>query len=232
MCMATLWVAGIIVLQFHATHVRQRGERLQLEVLKLTPGVTTLDEVRTFVSRTERPEGYAGFDGPCDESKCIVSIGPMAFVHYWHGPLSRPLGVFGIRPVDYGAIVEVRDGIVRTVDSSVFYRAAHMRSLSVSVVLVDHFSADDLKHLSVSKPHPAYALCGGAVLDASNDDQVGKVLQVWTATSETDERLTLNLSCVTSIRGCSDPSDLLELKNTPVPDVISSNTLPECPPQH
>lgn len=59
-----LCIAGLFALRIHAEHVRRKGERLLTEVLTLTPGVTTLAEVRAFVSRTERPAGYAGFSGP------------------------------------------------------------------------------------------------------------------------------------------------------------------------
>jgi hypothetical protein len=215
----------------HAAHARQQAERLQSEVLKLAPGVTTFNEVRSFVSRTERPEGYAGFDGPCDESTCTVSIGPMAFIEHWHGPLSQPLGRLGIRPVNYAAIVEVRDGIVRKVDFSVFYRAGDRQIFSASVVLVEQFSSDDLRGTSVSKVDSAYAVCGGA-MRGTNGDQVGKALLVGTATAKTNERITLNLSCVTSMHGCSDPADLLRTQKTSVPDLVSRSAPPECaPPQ-
>jgi hypothetical protein len=93
-----LCIAGLVVLRIHAERVRRKGERLQTEVLTLTPGVTTLVEVRAFVSRTERPAGYAGFDGPqCDESECVVSIGPMAFLNGWRYPIFRRLGFLGTR---------------------------------------------------------------------------------------------------------------------------------------
>jgi hypothetical protein len=79
-----LCIAGLIASRIHAERVRRKAEQLQTEVLKLTPGVTTLAEVRSFVSRTERPAGYAGFSGPqCDEAECVVSVGPMAFLKGW-----------------------------------------------------------------------------------------------------------------------------------------------------
>jgi len=225
---AALSVAGIVALRVHAGRVAKKAERLQADVLRLTPGVTTLGEVRRFVNQTERPEGYAGFDGPiCDESACVVSVGQDAFLHYWGSPILRPLAVFGVRPANYVAIVQVGDGVVRNVSFGVFYQAARQQTFSGAVVLVQRFSSGDLRSLSVSRAHPAFAVCGDAL--RADGIRVGRYLTVGTATDSTTERIRLNLACVTSARGCSGPAELFQLENTSIPDLIQHTTPPQCP---
>jgi len=225
---AALSVAGIVALRIHAGRVAKKAERLQADVLRLTPGVTTLGEVRRFVNQTERPEGYAGFDGPCDESACVVSVGQDAFLRYWGSPILRPLAVFGVRPASYVAIVLVGDGIVRKVSFGVFYQAARQQTFSGAVVLVQRFSSGDLHSSSASRAHPAFAVCGDA-LRAEGGVQIGRYLTVGTATDSTTERIRLNLACVTSARGCSGPAELFQLENTSIPDLIQHTTPPQCP---
>jgi hypothetical protein len=220
---AVLSIGGIVALRIYAANVARRAQRLQTEVLRLKPGVTTLEELRNFVSRSEQPEGYAGFDGPCNESECVVSIGPSANT-------PRRLSVFGIRPADYGAVVQVGDGIVRKVFFTVHYLAAHGQTFHVTLTLVQRFSSSDLRSPSVSKAHPAFALCGDA-LRTENGIQIGQHLNVGIATDSTSERIRLNSTCVTSLSGCSDPAELVELENTSVPDLIQQR-IPRCPSEN
>jgi hypothetical protein len=141
--LALAFVSAVVVLRMYASSVQRRAERLQADALILVPGVTTLGELRAFVSRTERPDGYAGFDGPiCDDSQCVVSVGPMAFVD-WKNPLWRLFAPFGARPASYHVIVEFADGRVRKVDYGVFYRARNDLILSGTVTLVQRFSPED-----------------------------------------------------------------------------------------
>lgn len=225
-----LSLSVLAALRIHSVEVREQAEQLQASVLKLEPGVTTLQDVRALVDKTKRPEGYAGFDGPCDLATCSVSIGPMAFTGFWHSRLSPLLGIFGVRPVNYGAILEVRDGILRKVDSSVFYLAGQKQIFSVSTVLVEHFSSEDLKSASALNNYPEYAICEGQILD-DRSDQAGKFLRVATATAKTHKRIYLNLSCVTSRNGCSSPADLLQPQDARVSDFIPQATPPQCSSQ-
>ena len=220
---AVLSISGIVALRVHCANVARQAERLQTEVLRLRPGVTTLDELRNFVSRTERPEGYAGFDGPCNESECVVSIGPSA-----NAP--RRLSLFGVRSADYGAIVQVGDGIVRRVFFGVHYLAAHGQTFHVTLTLVQRFSSSDLRSSSVSKAHPAFAVCGDALRN-ENGIQFGQYLNVGIATDSTSERIRLNSTCVTSLRGCSDPAELFELENTSVSDLLQQH-IARCPSEN
>ncbi len=218
---AALSIGGIVALRVYAANVARQAERLQTEVLRLKPGVTTLEELRNFVSRSERPAGYAGFDGPvCNESECVVSIGPSANT-------PRRLSVFGVRPADYGAIVEVGDGIVRRVSFTVHYLAAHGQTFHVTLILVQKFSPSDLRSSSISKAHPAFAVCGDA-LRTENGIQIGQYLNVGIATDSTSERIRLKSACVTSLRGCSDPAELFQVENTSVPDLIQQGIPPRC----
>jgi len=226
---AALAIAGIAALRVHASRVAKQAERLESEVLRLKPGVTTLEELRSLVNRTERPAGYAGFDGPvCDESECVVSIGPMAFPQYWGSRIFRSLALFGVRPADYNAMVQVGDGLVRKVSFTVHYRASQDRILAASLTLVQRFSSSDLRSSSVSKAHPAFAICGDAIR-AENGAQIGRYLILGTATDSTSERIRLNSACVTAVRGCSDPAELFQVENTSVPDLMQQVTPPRCP---
>jgi hypothetical protein len=229
---AALSIGGIVALRVHAANVARQAERLQTEVLRLKPGVTTLEELRNFVSRSERPAGYAGFDGPvCNESECVASIGPSTFTQYWGNPVLQRLSVFGVRPADYSAIVWVGDGIVRRVIFGVYYVAAHDQTFDVTLTLVQRFSSSDLRSSSVSKAHPAFAVCGDA-LRTQNGIQIGQYLAVGIATDSTGERIRLNSACVTSLRGCSDPGELVQLETTSVPDLIQQGNPPRCPSEN
>jgi hypothetical protein len=221
-----LCAAGIIALRIYVLRVEKKAERLQSEVLRLTPGVTTLAEVRRFVSGTERPEGYAGFDGPvCDESECVVFVN-QSTLDIWDNPLIRPLVVFGIRPADYNAVVNVNGGIVRRVVFGSYYRRGGNRA-SETVVLVQKFSPDDLRSPSVSKMHPGYAACRWPQQPGVQYDHN---LIVGIATDRAAERVNLNLSCVTSFRGYPNAADHFRVENTSAPDLISGSVAPECSP--
>ena len=209
-----LCIAGLVVLRFHAESVRQKGERLQAEVLTLTPGVTTLAEVRAFVSRTERPAGYAGFDGPqCDESECVVSIGPMAFVREWQSPNFRRLGFLGIRPADYSAIVTVRGGVVGEVIANMFYSTGARRITSATVILVEQVSDIDLPNTAAMDKEHGIALCSGLDRNESGVDVRYAIIGI--ATKRHPHRISLELSCVTSFEGCSDMRTMFHPEDSP-----------------
>jgi len=159
----------------------------------------------------------------CNESECVVSIGPSVYT-------PRRLSVFGVRPAYYGASGDVGDGIVRRVFFNVHYLAAHGQIFHVTLTLVQRFSSSDLRSSSVSKAHPAFAVCGEA-LRTENGIQIGQYLNVGIATDSTSERIRLNSACVTSLRGCSDPAELFELENTSVPDLIQQR-IPRCPSEN
>lgn len=209
-----LCIAGLITLRIHAERVRRKGERLQAEVLRLTPGVTTLAEVREFVGRTERPAGYAGFDGPqCDESKCVVSIGPMAFVSGWQYPIFRRLGFLGIRPASYNAMVEVEGGVVHEVIASTFYSTGPRRITSTSVRLVEQFSDALLRSTGAIDRDHGIAWCSGV-----NQSESGVSIHyavVGIATKRHPKRVSLDLSCVTSFGECSDIREMFHLEDSP-----------------
>jgi hypothetical protein len=209
-----LCIAGLIASRIHAERVRRKGERLQTEVLTLTPGVTTLAEVRAFVSRTERPAGYAGFSGPqCDESECVVSIGPMAFVKGWQHPNFRRLGFLGIRPADYDAIVTVRGGVVREVIANVFYSTGARRITSASVILVEQFSDINLPNTPAMDKEHGIALCSGFDRNESGGGVRYAVIEI--ATKRHPQRISLDLSCVTSFEGCSDIRTMFHPEDSP-----------------
>jgi hypothetical protein len=209
-----LCIAGLVVLRIHAERVRRKGERLQTEVLTLTPGVSTLAEVRAFVSRTERPAGYAGFDGPqCDESECVVSVGPMAFLNGWRYPSFRHLGFLGIRPADYGAIVKVRGGVVREVMADVFYSTGARQITSASVILVEQFSDINLPNAAAMDKEHGIALCSG--FDRHESDGGVRYAVIEIATKQHPQRISLDLSCVTSFEGCSDIRTMFHPEDSP-----------------
>ena len=209
-----LCITGLVALRIHAEHVRREAEQLQTEVLKLTPGVTTLQEVRAFVSRTERPAGYAGFDGPqCDETKCIVSVGPMAYVSGWNYPIFRRLGFLGIRPADYSAIVKVEGGIVRQVIAGTFYSTGPRRISSASVILVEQFSDADLASTLASDGQHGIALCNG--VDSSESGVSIHYAMVGIATKQHPKRISLDLSCVTSSGECTDIREFFHPEDSP-----------------
>jgi hypothetical protein len=209
-----LCIAGLIASRMHAERVRRKGERLQTEALTLTPGVTTLAEVRAFVSKTERPAGYAGFSGPqCDESECDVSIGPMAFVKGWQYPSFRRLAFLGIRPADYTAIVKVRGGVVREVIAGMFYSTGPRRITSASVILVEQFSDIDLPNTAAMDAEHGIALCSGFDRNKSGGGVRYAVIEI--ATRRHPQRISLDLSCVTSFEGCSDIRRLFHPEGSP-----------------
>lgn len=219
--LALALVSAVVALRMYASSVQRRAERLQADALTLVPGVTTLGEVRAFASRTERPEGYAGFDGPlCDDSQCVVSVGPVAFVD-WDNPLLRLFAPFGVRPADYSVIVEFADGRVRKVVYGVFYKARSDLILSGTVALVQRFSPEDLKSSTVLVSHPAFAVCGGR-------DRRLHYQSVGIATDLTKERAHLNLKCVTSVLGCSDPGELFQGGETMTNESLQSGASHEC----
>jgi hypothetical protein len=209
-----LCIAGLIALRVHAERVRRKGERLHTEALALTPGVTTLAEVRAFVNRTERPVGYAGYSGPqCDESECVVSIGPMAFVNGWQYPNFRRLGFLGIRPADYNAIVKVRGGVVREVIASMFYSTGARRITSASVILVEQFSDTDMRNTAAMDEEHGIALCSG--FDRNESGGGIHYAAIGIATKRHPQRISLDLSCVTSFEGCSDMRKLFHPEDSP-----------------
>lgn len=209
-----LCIAGPIALRIHAGRVRQKGERLQTQVLTLTPGVTTLAEVRAFVSRTERPAGYAGFDGPqCDKSECVVSIGPMAFVRGWQHPNFRRLGFLGVRPAYYDAIVIVRGGVVREVIAQVFYSSGGRRITSASVILVEQFSDIKLPNTAAMDKEHGLALCSG--FDRNESGSAVRYAVIEIATNRHPKRISLDLSCVTSFEGCYDIRTMFHPEDSP-----------------
>ncbi len=209
-----LCVAGLIALRVHADHVRRKAERLQAEVLKLTPGVTTLAEVRAFVSKSERPAGYAGYDGPqCDESACVVSVDQTAFLRGWDYPLFRRLGFLGIRPADYGAIVKVRRGIVREVSASIFYSAGTNRTTSASVILVEQFSDADVRNTAAMDNEHGIAMC--SVFDPTPPGSVTRYSFIGIATKIHPQRIALDLCCATSLDGCTDARKLFRPEDSP-----------------
>jgi hypothetical protein len=204
-------IAGLIASRIHAERVRRKGERLQTQVLTLTPGVTSLTEVRAFVSRTERPAGYAGFSGPqCDESECVVSIGPMAFGKGWQYPNFRRLGFLGIRPADYVAIVKVRGGVVREVIATMFYSTGARQITSASVILVEQFSDTDVGNTAAMDNEHGIALCSGLNLTGGL-----RYVAIGIATKRHPQRISLDLSCVTSFEGCSDIRNLFHPEDSP-----------------
>jgi hypothetical protein len=209
-----LCIAGLIALRIHAERVRRKGERLLSEVLRLDPGVTTLAEVRAFVSRTKRPAGYAGFDGPqCDESECVVSVGPMAFLSGWQYSTFRRLGFLGIRPADYSAIVKVRGGVVREVIASTFYSTGARRITSASVILVEQFSNTYLSNTATMDNEHGIALCSGFDRNESGGGVTYAAIGI--ATKRHPQRISLDLSCVTSFEGCSDIRKLFHPEDSP-----------------
>jgi hypothetical protein len=209
-----LCVAGLMALRIHADRVRRRGEELQAEALKLTPDETTLAEVRAFVSRSERPAGYAGYDGPqCDDSDCVVSIGPDAFLRGWDYPFFRRLGFLGIRPADYGAIVEVRGGIVREVIASMFYSTGTNRITSASVILVEQFSDADVRNTAAMDNEHGIAMC--SLFDPNQSGTAIRYSAIGIATKKHPRRISLDLSCVTSFGGCPDIRSLFHSEDSP-----------------
>jgi hypothetical protein len=209
-----LCIVGLIALRIHAERVRRKGEHLQTEVLRLTPGVTALAEVRAFISRTERPAGYAGFNGPqCDESECVASIGPMAFVKGWQYPNFRRLAFLGIRPADYNAVVKVRGGVVREVIANAFYSTGTRRITSASVILVEQFSDIDLPNTAAMDKEHGIALCSGFDRNESGDGVRYAVVGI--AAKWHPQRISLNLSCVTSFEECSDIRTLFHPEDSP-----------------
>lgn len=219
--LVVLFLSAIVLLRVHATRVQREAERLQADALILVPGVTTLAEVRSFVSRTKRPDGYAGFDGPiCDESQCVVSVGPMAFVN-WENPLLRLFTQFGVRPANYSVIVNFADGKVRSVIYGVFYKARQDLILSGTVVLVQRFSSEDLNSSTVLAAHPAFAICEGQ--DSRLHYQI-----VGIATDLTRARVHLKLACVTSILGCTNPSELFQAGEIATSQSLTTGTPHQC----
>jgi len=219
--LAVVFISAVVVLRIYARTVQSRAERLQADALTLVPGVTTLEEVRSFASRADRPKGYAGFSGPiCDDSQCDVSVGPMAFLN-WENPLLRLFAPFGVRPADYSVIVEFADGRVRRVDYGVFYKARNDLILSRTVSLVQRFSADDLKSSTVLMSNRTFAVCAG------RDERLHYQL-VGIATDLTRERVHLNLACATSIFGCSDPSELFQTGETMTSESLRRGASHEC----
>ena len=209
-----LCIAGLIAMRIYAEHVRRKAEQLQAEVLKLTPGVTTLDEVRAFVNRTERPPGYAGFSGPqCDESECMVSIGPMAFVKGWKYPVFRRLSFLGIRPASYHAMVKVEGGIVREVIARTFYSTGPRRISSTSVTLVEQFSKADLGNTSAIEEQHGIAQCKGDNRSESGISIYYAMVAI--ATKQHPRRISLDLSCVTSFGECTDVREFFHPEDSP-----------------
>ncbi|MGB8990122.1 MAG: hypothetical protein WCC37_26230 [Candidatus Sulfotelmatobacter sp.] len=209
-----LCVAGLAALRMHAERVRRKGERLQAEALTLTPGVTTLGEVRAFVSRAERPAGYAGYSGPqCDESECVVSIGPMAFVKEWQHQSFRRLAFLGIRPADYSAIVRVRGGLVREVTVSAFYGTGSRQITSTSVILVEQLGDINLPGTAAMDREQGIALCSGFDRNESGVGVPYAVIGI--ATKTHPQRISLDLSCVTSFEGCSDIRTMFHPEDSP-----------------
>ena len=207
-------IVGLVALRIHAGRVRRKAERLHTELLTLTPGVTTLAEVRAFVSRTERPAGYEGFDGPqCDESECIVSIGQMAFVEGWGHPIFRGLGFLGVRPAHYDAMVEVRGGLVRKVIASTWYSTGPRRITSTSVILVEDFKDTFLRSAEVIDKDHGIALCSGVSRSNSGNDI--HYADIGIATKKHPNRISLNLNCVTSFGECSDTQEFFHPEDSP-----------------
>ena len=221
-----LCIAGLVALRIHAERARRKAEQFQAEVLSLTPGLTTLAEVRAFVSRTERPAGYAGFDGECDESKCIVSIGPMAFVNGWEYPVFRRLGFLGIRPVDYDAMIDVEDGLVREVSIDMFYSTGPRRITSASTMLVEQFGDNFLRSTAANYKDQGLAFCSGVKRSESGVDVHYAMVAI--ATKLHPKRIPLDLSCITSSGECSNIREFFHYEDSPENRAIFSRSDAPC----
>src|SRR4051794_12992475 len=66
--------AAVIALRVYVTRIERRGADLQSRVLALTPGVSTLEEVRQMAEQTQLPISYYGGPKPCDETDCEVGL--------------------------------------------------------------------------------------------------------------------------------------------------------------
>ena len=206
-------VVGALLAAFrvYVVVLRNRAETLKHHALALTPGKSTLQDVRHFVQLYGHPNDYVD---RCDTSECHVSTGICAF--YFFGFTNCDLNimvlrVFGIRPAHYVVGIDVVNGVVTRVAFDVSYRTTQGSWLSATTVVLDNFSgADRCSNPGLSR-HPDYAVDSGT-FDA---DSGGRYLQAGvTPHASADERRraqTLNLACVTALRDCGEPSDLMPL---------------------
>lgn len=209
----TALVVGVIVLaglRVYVIVLRNDAEMLKGHVLALTPGKSTLGDVQRFVQQYGHRNDFVD---RCDESECHVSTGICAF--YFAGVTNcaldnRLLRVLGIRPAHYQAGIDVVNGVVKRVSFHASYRTAGGAWLSATSVVVDDFTPFDRCSNPGILRHPAYALDSGAL----NSDAGGRYLRAGvTRQASADEgrrARTLNLACVTALRGC-EMSDLMPL---------------------
>jgi hypothetical protein len=137
----------------------------------------------------------------------------MVFVKGWEHPIFRRLGFLGIRPADYNAMVEVRGGLVRRVIASTFYSTGPLRITSTSVILVEHFNDTFLRSTEVTDKDHGIALCSGVNKSDSGSDI--HYADVGIATKKHPNRISLDLSCVTSFGECSGTQEFFHSENSP-----------------
>jgi hypothetical protein len=120
------------------------------------------------------------------------------------------LRTLGIRIGDYGAIIDVFDGIVSKVNFYVIYRTPAGSWLSGSSHYVNEFSAADRCSNSGLRRHPEYALLSRPMSGPAG----GRNLAVGvTPRATSGERLrasTMNLTCATRLGSCT-LADLMPL---------------------
>jgi hypothetical protein len=134
----------------------------------------------------------------------------MAFGKGWQYPNFRRLGFLGIRPADYVAIVKVRGGVVREVIATMFYSTGARQITSASVILVEQFSDTDVGNTAAMDNEHGIALCSGLNLTGGL-----RYVAIGIATKRHPQRISLDLSCVTSFEGCS------RLKGAPTSETCS-----------
>lgn len=212
-----------VALRVYVTRIEQKGADLQSRVLALKPGVSTLEDVRRLAEQTQLPTSYDGRGKPCSDIECSVGLGPMT-LWLWkqNQTLAWPFSIVGIRPTNYNAQIYVIDGYVRSVRFNVFQRSRPAHFVFSSVVLIQRFSRDDLRFSSDGK----HATCGG--LWQGETGSVIDHLMVGIATESKAPPLPLELSCVTSVRGCRTASELVSRQFPGVDSLDPAESRREC----
>ncbi len=210
----TLALAGgalLAALRVYVVVLRNRAETLKNQILALTPGKATLQDVHSFVRQYARPTDYVD---RCDASECHVSTGICAFYFAGFNNCELDNGLLrllGIRPARYVVGIDVVNGVVTRVAFHVSYRTTQGPWLSATTVVLDDFSRVDRCSNPGLSRHPDYAVDSGTF----EADAGGHFLQAGiTPHASAEERRraqTLNLACVTALRDCGEPSDLMPL---------------------
>lgn len=208
-------LAGALWVHVDVVRMRNKAEMLRSQVMALRPGKTTLSEVQELVRHAEKPYGYEGYSDSCDSGECLAVLGFMSY-SFGHTTWSaRALQVLGMKPVTYDALIHVVGGVVRRVEFSVFYEQPNRKFLSISTVIVDGFSRYDLQSTPSLNLHSEYALCSREeTADRMHRLPVASFVAGVSSNAPAEQfyrALTLNLTCVTTIGGCSDVADLASL---------------------